>query len=206
MTQIRVIAPVLTLVLVLLGGLLFNGATALAEGGAYAKGDMAIGAKDAPVTVIEYASMTCPHCANFHTGPFKALKAKYIDTGKVRMIFREFPFDPLALQASMLARCAGSKRFFGMLDVLFKSQMKWAKAANPQQALAKIARLGGFTQARFDACMINKSLADMILQSRLDGSKEYKVDSTPSFIVNGVKTSGNMNMDRWDSLLATYLK
>jgi protein-disulfide isomerase len=181
-------------------------APARAGDAVYARGDMALGAKDAPVTIIEYASMTCPHCANFHMGPFKELKTKYIDTGKVRMIFREFPFDPLALQASMLARCAGEKRYFGMLNVLFKSQTKWARAANPQEALAKIARLAGFTEARFTACMTNQGLADMILQSRLTGSKEFDVDSTPSFIVNGVKTSGNMTIGKWDALLATYLK
>ena len=167
---------------------------------------MTLGAKDAPVTVIEYASMTCPHCANFHMGPFKALKTKYIDTGKVRMIFREFPFDPLALQAAMLARCAGEKHFFGMLNVLFKNQLKWAKASSPQLALAKIARLGGFTEARFQACMTNQILADLILQNRLNGSKKFDINSTPSFIVNGVKTSGNMTIKKLDDLLATHLK
>ena len=202
MTQVRVFLPVLALVFVLL----VNGGPAWAGAPAYAKGDMVLGAKDAPVTVIEYASMTCPHCASFHMGTFKELKAKYIDTGKVRMIFREFPFDPLALQASMLARCAGEKRYFGMLNVLFKNQMKWAKAANPQQALANIARLGGFTGDRFKACMTDQVLADMILQTRLDGNEKFKVDSTPSFIVNGEKTSGNMTIDRWDKLLARYLK
>ncbi len=200
MTQVRVLLPILVLMLALLAGV-----ARAAEPG-YAAGDMVLGARDAPVTVIEYASMTCPHCANFHKGPFKKLKAKYIDTGKMRLIFREFPFDPVALQAAMLARCAGEKRFFGMLDVLFKSQLKWARAANPQKALAKVARLGGFTEARFRACMTNQALADMIVQSRLTGSKEFGVDSTPSFIVNGNKTSGNMTIERWDALLAEYLR
>ena len=205
MTQVRVLMPVFAIIVALLAMLTFAAPGRAADVG-YATGDMAIGAKDAPVTIIEYASMTCPHCANFHLGPFKELKAKYIDTGKVRMIFREFPFDPLALQASMLARCAGEKRFFGMLSVLFKSQRKWAKASNPQEALAKIARLGGFTEARFTVCMSNQDLADMILNSRLKGNKEFGIDSTPSFLVNGVKTSGNMTISKWDELLATYLK
>jgi protein-disulfide isomerase len=122
------------------------------------------------------------------------------------MIFREFPFDPLALQAAMLARCSGEKHYFGMLDVLFKNQLKWAKADNPQDALGKIARLGGFTEARFKNCMTNQALADIILQNRLNGSKEFDVNSTPSFIVNGVKTSGNMTIGKWDELLATHLK
>ncbi|MDP7549044.1 MAG: DsbA family protein [Alphaproteobacteria bacterium] len=201
MTQVRVILSGLALLCVLLLGAARAGAAP-----AYAAGDMALGAKDAPVTVIEYASMTCPHCANFHMGPFKALKRKYIDAGKMRLIFREFPFDPVALQAAMLARCAGEKHFFGMLNVLFKNQLKWAKAANPQQALAKIARLGGFSEARFQACMTNQILADLILQNRLTGSQKYEINSTPSFIVNGAKTSGNMTIERWDDLLAAHLK
>ena len=202
MTQIRVIWLVSVIFLISLPG---AGPVGAGEP-AFAVGDMELGAKDAPVTIIEYASMTCSHCANFHMGPFKELKAKYIDTGKVRIIFREFPFDPVALQASMLARCVGGKRYFGMLNVLFKSQAKWANSSEPQQALAKIARLGGFTEARFKACMTNQDLADMILKSRLNGSKKFSVDSTPSFIVNGVKTSGNMTATEWDKLLANYLK
>ena len=202
MTQIRVLWLVFVIFLVSLPG----AGPAGAGEPAYAVGDMELGAKDAPVTIVEYASMTCSHCANFHMGPFRELKAKYIDTGKVRMIFREFPFDPVALQASMLARCVGAKRYFGMLNVLFKSQAKWANSSKPQQALGKIARLGGFTDARFKACMTNQDLADMILKSRLNGSKKYGVDSTPSFIVNGVKTSGNMTIAEWDKLLKTYLK
>ncbi len=202
MTQIRVLWLVFVLLLVSLPG----GGPVEAGEPRYAVGDMELGAKDAPVTIVEYASMTCSHCANFHMGPFKELKAKYIDTGKVRMIFREFPFDPVALQASMLARCVGAKRYFGMLNVLFKSQAKWANSSKPQQALGKIARLGGFTDARFKACMTNQDLADMILKSRLNGSKKFDVNSTPSFIVNGVKTSGNMTVAEWDKLLKTYLK
>ena len=139
--------------------------------------------------------------------PIKAaIKSKYIDTGKVRFIFREFPFDPLALQASMLARCTGETRYFGMLKVLFKNLSKWAQVSDTPQALAKIARLGGFTDARFKACMTSQELADMILESRLKGSKEFGIESTPSFIVNGVKGAGNMTIAEWDELLTTYLK
>lgn len=208
MTQVGVFLPgrVLALVSAFICVLVLNSAPSWAAEAPYAEGEMVLGAKDAPVTVIEYASMTCPHCANFHMGTFKELKAKYIDAGKVRLIFREFPFDPAALQAAMLARCAGENHFFGMLDVLFKNQLKWARAANPQRALAKIARLGGFTEARFNACLSNQVLADLIVQSRLTGNKDYDVDSTPSFIVNGVKTSGNMTIEKWDELLAEHLK
>ncbi|MBT4045214.1 MAG: DsbA family protein [Rhodospirillaceae bacterium] len=207
MTQVKVFLSALVVAAVTL---VFAAPTpALAAGAkeaAYAEGDMVIGAKDAAVTIIEYASMTCPHCANFHLGTFKELKAKYIDTGKVRMIFREFPFDSMALHASMLARCAGEDRYFGMLNVLFKSQMKWAKAQDPAEGLGKVARLAGFSQAKFKACMTNQTLADMIIKSRMDGSKEYNVDSTPSFIVNGEKTSGNMTIEKWDELLAGIIR
>lgn len=202
MTQIRVSLLVISLLFVLIP----NGGQTQAGASAYAKGDMAMGSKNAPVTIIEYASMTCPHCAEFHLGPFEELKSKYIDTGKVRFIFREFPFDPVALQASMLARCIGEKRYFGMLKILFKNLSKWAQVADPRKALGKYARLGGFTEERFKACMANQELADTILKSRLKGNKEFGVDSTPSFIVNGVKVSGNMTIAEWDELLATYFK
>jgi len=192
MTQVKV----LVVAFALAAALLLGGPPAVAADAGYAQGDMAVGAADAPVTVIEYASMTCPHCANFHLKTFKELKAKYIDTGQVRMIFREFPFDPLALQASMLARCAGEKRYFGMIEVLFRQQAKWAQASNPQAVLAKIARLGGISKERFESCMGNRALADVVLKNRLEGNKKYGVDSTPSFIVNGKKTSGAMTMIR----------
>ena len=179
-------------------------ASAFAAGEPFAKGDMAVGLEDAPVTVVEYASMTCPHCANFHNSTYKDFKAKYVDTGKVRLIFREFPLDPLALRASMLARCAGPAKFFGMLDILFKQQSKWARASDPGKALQQLARMGGISSGRFKACMENEELINMILSTRLEGSKKFGVNSTPSFIVNGNKHSA-MSMEEWDELLVEYL-
>ena len=171
----------------------------------YATGDMAIGREDAPVTVIEYASMTCPHCAHFHTTTFKAFKEKYIDTGKVRLIFREFPFDQYALQASMLARCAGKDRYFGMVDVLFRQQLKWARSPKPTEELEKIGRLGGISKEQFESCLKNESLMNQILETRLKGNEEHGIDSTPSFLVNGDKYTGAMSLSEWDDILAKYL-
>ncbi len=177
---------------------------ALAEA-AYAEGEMSLGSESAPVTIIEYASMTCPHCATFHIKTFKDLKEKYIDTGKVRMIFREFPFDQYALQGSMLARCSGEERYFGMLDLLFRQQYKWAKAENPTAMLAQIARFSGMSKEDFESCMSNETLVNQILQTRMTGHEKLGVDSTPTFLVNGDKFTGAMTLAEWDDILAKYL-
>src|SRR5690606_5630190 len=140
-----------------------------AEDKGYATGDMVLGQEDAPITIIEYASMTCPHCASFPNETLDPLREKYIDTGKLRLTFREFPFDQLDLRASRLARCAGPQRFFGMLDVLFSQQSSWSRAEDPIQALQRLARLGGISEERFQACMSDQTLADMVLQNRLEG-------------------------------------
>ena len=172
----------------------------------YAKGDMALGSKDAPVTVVEYASMTCPHCANFANDVFPAFRKKYIDTGKVHFIFREFPFDRYALQASMLARCAGEKRYFGLVEAFFAQQQQWVRLDDPLKGLKQIARLGGMSGDQIQACLDDKSLSDMILNTRLEGNKKHGVDATPSFLVNGTKYSGEMSLERWDEILAPLLK
>lgn len=177
----------------------------LAEENGYAVGDMALGSADAPVTIIEYASKTCPHCARFHNETFKSLKDKYIDTGKVRMIYREFPFDPLALRAAMLARCAGPDRFFGMVSILFKQQRAWGTAKDPMAALGKLARLGGITGERFEACMRDKGLADSIIKTRLSGQEKFGVTSTPSFIINGTLRAGALTLEEFDKILAEHL-
>ena len=146
--------------------------------------DLVLGKADAPVTIIEYASMTCPHCANFHKTTYPALKAKYIDTGKVRFIFREFPLDELAVAASMLARCVGGEKSIAMIDVLFASQDKWA-VRQPIPILQQIAKQAGMTEKAFDECLKDQKLYDNIMAMRERGSKEYKVESTPTLFVNG---------------------
>lgn len=166
---------------------------AVAQGLQYAKGDMVLGDPDAPVEVIEYASMTCPHCRRFHDEVYPALKKDWVDTGKVRFVFREFPLDRYALQASMLARCGGEQKFFGFIDLLFKQQPNWTSAGDPGAALRQIGLLGGISSEAFDACMADESLVDMILATRLDGHQRMKVAGTPSVYVNGEKVEDPMD-------------
>lgn len=165
-----------------------------------------LGDGKAPVTVIEYASLTCPHCAAFHNNTFEALKKKYIDTGKVHFIFRDFPFDQPGLRAAMMARCAGTERYFGLIAVLFKSQDSWAASNDPVAELAKIGRLAGITKEQFDACIADKALQDGILKVELEAQEKLKVDATPTFIVNGVKHEGDMPIEEFDKILQPLLK
>ena len=170
--------------------------------------DLVLGKADAPVTIVEYASMTCPHCANFHKTTYPALKTKYIDTGKVRFIFREFPLDDLAVAGSMLARCAGkddSARAMALIDVLFASQDKWA-VRDPVPQLLQISKQAGFTQATFDECLKDQKLYDNILAMRERGSKDYKVESTPTLFVNGKMVKGGASIEELDKVIAPLLK
>jgi protein-disulfide isomerase len=167
--------------------------------------DLVLGKADAPVTIIEYASMTCPHCASFHKTTYPALKTKYIETGKVRFIFREFPLDDLAVAASMLARCAGGEKSMAMVDVLFASQDKWA-VREPVPALLQIAKQAGFTQASFDECLKDQKLYDNILKVRERGSKEFKVESTPTLFVNGKPMKGGATIEELDKVIQPLLK
>jgi len=167
--------------------------------------DLVLGKADAPVTIIEYASMTCPHCATFHKTTYPALKTKYIDTGKVRFIFREFPLDELAVAASMLARCAGGEKSLVLIDVLFASQDKWA-VRDPLPVLLQIAKQAGFTQATFDACLKDQTLYNNLLAMRERGSKDYKVESTPTLYVNGKMLKGGATIEQLDKEIAAHVK
>lgn len=157
--------------------------------------DVFIGEENAPVTIIEYASMTCPHCANFHEKILPEIKEKYIETGKVKMIFREFPLDPRAYAASMLARCADKDFYFPMIDVLFKQQRVWARAEDPRPPLLQIAKLAGFTQESFEECLKNQELLDNVNATRKKAAEVYGVNSTPSFFINGEKYSGSISVE-----------
>jgi protein-disulfide isomerase len=171
--------------------------------------DLVLGKADAPVTVIEYASMTCPHCASFHKTTYQALKTKYIDTGKVRFIFREFPLDELAVAGSMLARCAGkqdSAKAMALIEVLFASQDKWAASrTNPVPILQQIARQAGITEKAFDECLKDQKLYNDIMAVRERGSKEYKVESTPTLFVNGKMQKGVASIEDLDKIIEPLL-
>jgi len=163
--------------------------------------DIVMGDKDAPNVIVEYASMTCPHCANFYTEVFPEVKKKYIDTGKARFVFREFPLDGLAVAASMLARCSGDDRFYPMVDALFDTQETWAlPGEDGKEKLLLIAKQAGFSKDSFDECLADKELFDKIVAVRKKAHEEYGVDSTPSFFVNGKRLKG-VTIDVFDEAI-----
>lgn len=147
--------------------------------------DRVLGNEDAPVTIVDYSSLTCPHCAEFHVKTLPELKKAYLDTGKAKLIFRDFPFDQWALRASMMARCAPKERYYAMLDVLFKQQASWSRATDPAKALKQIGTLGGMSEAAIDACWASKELSDGILRLQIEGANKDKVEATPTFVING---------------------
>ncbi|EAU40058.1 hypothetical protein FP2506_02415 [Fulvimarina pelagi HTCC2506] len=156
--------------------------------------DIVQGDPEAPVTIVEYASMTCGHCADFHENSYPAIKEAYLDTGKAKLIIREFPFDPVSLAAFMMARCAGDdQRRTAMVDVLFDQQSTWATAESPSQELLKIARMTGMGQDEFVACLDNKELQQQIVDVQKKGETEFGVSATPTFFINGAKYSGSMS-------------
>lgn len=177
-------------------------ADVMAEG---ALPDMVMGDENAPVSLIEYASMTCPHCRSFHENVLPAIKETYIDTGKVKLIFREFPLDPRAYAASMLARCADEQFYFPMTDVLFKQQDVWARADDPRPPLLQIAKLAGFTQESFEACLKNQELLDNVNSMRKQAAETFGVTGTPSFFINGEKYSGNISLEEMSAAIDSYL-
>ena len=163
------------------------------------------GSKDAPVTIIEYASMTCSHCAHFHETTYPTLKSKYIDTGKVRFTLREFPFDPVAVAGFMVARCAGEKRE-AMIGLLFSQQKNWAFSDKPLQGLTALVKQTGMSQEKFDACLQDKALYANVNQVFEKASKQFRVDSTPTFFINGKKVSGALSPEEMDKQLEPLLK
>ena len=167
--------------------------------------DMILGEEDAPVTIIEYASMTCPHCGLFHRQVFPQIKEDYIDTGKVRLIFREFPFDAIATAGSMLARCAEPEKYFGFIDVIFAQQEDWLRRDAPMEGIRDIARQGGFSDTEFQACLTDEAVLDGIRWIQTRGSEEFGVNSTPTFFINGQKVVGAIAYEPFRTLIEQHL-
>ena len=161
-----------------------------------------LGDMDAPVTIIEFASLSCPHCAAFHRDRFPWLKEHFIDTGKVRFIFRDFPLNRAALLGAMLAHCADRRQYFAYLGLLFERQEDWAFNEPVEKGLASLAQLAGMGRNRFESCLQDEALADEIIQSRLDSQNEYDIESTPSFAIGGKLVSGVPSEERFIELIA----
>jgi protein-disulfide isomerase len=164
--------------------------------------DISLGKADAPNTIVEYASMTCPHCAQFHKIVLPELQTKYIDTGQARLILREFPLDGLAVAAFMLARCAGPDRYYPMVGAMFETQQTWAvPGADGKEKLLLIAKQAGFSKEKFDQCLADKELFNKIVETRTRGNEEFGVESTPSFFVNGKRLTGEHTLQDFETAL-----
>ena len=159
--------------------------------------DNILGSADAPVTIIEYASLTCPHCAKFHNTTLPTLKSDWIDTGKVRLVYRDFPLDGAALGAAVVAHCAPADRYFGMIALFFERQNEWAVADEWRDRLTKLAGIAGMDKAAVDACLADEARKNAIVKRAEDAQAKYAVNSTPSFIINGRKLSGALPIDRF---------
>ncbi|MEM9027766.1 MAG: DsbA family protein [Pseudomonadota bacterium] len=169
--------------------------------------DLIIGNPDAKVTVIEYASMTCGHCANFHNNVYPELKKKYIDTGKIRFIFREYPLDNLAAAASMLGRCTGSsEKALQLANVLLKRQREWV-SREPVKKLYDIVKQAGFTQEKFNACLRDQELLGKIAKQREIASRDFGVAATPTFFINGKRLNGRSDqISTFEAVIDPLLK
>lgn len=169
--------------------------------------EMVLGSDEAKVEIIEYASYTCPHCASFHAGPYKELKKDYIDTGKVKFVFREVYFDRFGLWASMIARCAGPDRFFGVTDLMFEKQSTWARAGDPSaivEELRKIGRLAGLTDETLDSCLKDADQAQALVAWFQENAERDGISSTPSFMIDG-KLHSNMSYADLSALIEEKL-
>ena len=166
--------------------------------------DHVLGFPTAPITIIEYASLTCGHCADFHNHTYGELKKQYVDTGKVKFVYRNFPLDRYAFIASILAECSNdNSKFFEMVGVLFEQQNNWTRAKDPALALVELGQQQGIALEEFVTCLTNQDLVDAIASESLIGSSQYGVDSTPTIFIQGEKYEQNRSFDVLDSYLKT---
>lgn len=179
-------------------------------------GDVSIGRADAPVTIVEYASLTCGHCATFHTSILPELKKKYIETGKARLVFREFALNQLDAAVYMLTRCAlnadgkagegvDQSRYFALIDVFFQQQRTWAFGGNPLEAVTAITRQAGITQAQFEACLNNQAILDALNATRDRAASAFGVESTPTFFINGKRLLGAQPAAEFEKIIDPLL-
>jgi protein-disulfide isomerase len=157
--------------------------------------EKSIGDQSAPIKIVEFASMTCGHCAKFHNEVFPSIKENFIDNGKVFFTYKDFPLDKYALKASVIARCSGGEKFFSFLKVIYNKQKDWTRTKDPFKSLLKIAKLGGLKNDEIKVCVGNKSIEDGILKKRLESSKNFDITATPTLYFNGKKYQGDLSYD-----------
>ena len=164
--------------------------------------DRVLGNPDAPITIVEYASLGCSHCAHFTNDVLPEIKKAWIDTGKAKLVLRDFPLDQPSLRAAMIARCAPPDRFYAFADTFFASQDKWVSTKDYREALARLAKLGGMGKDEFEACLNNTNLENRIVEQRLVASQELDVNATPTFFINGSKFSGAPTAEEFNRVLS----
>jgi protein-disulfide isomerase len=167
--------------------------------------DLWLGDAKAPVTVIEYASTTCSHCATFHQTTFKELKAKYIDAGKVRFVLREYPLNSVDLGAYMLARCAGDDKRYPVLDLLFAQQKSWMND-KPLASLVSLMRQAGVSEQQVETCLKDKALYDNTVKARDFATNKFGVNSTPTFFINGQRQVGALSLEEMEKVILPLIK
>ena len=167
--------------------------------------DHVLGDPNAPITLIEYASLTCPHCAHFSVAVLPELKKKWIDTGKVKLIYRDFPLDQTALKAAQLAECAGKDKYFGVIDMTFETQPKWATASDPIAELSKSLRIAGMGEAEVKACLANDAVANALVAD-YRGGEALGVNSTPTLFINGQEFKGARSVEEMDATFSKLAK
>ncbi len=173
---------------------------------AEAVAEMVMGRDDAPVTMIEYSSLACSHCAAFHRDVLPKINENYIGPGKVRLVFRDFPLGGLALAAAMVARCGGREKYFGFIEVLYRSQAQWSRSDNPRRDLARVARFGGISETDFEACLVNEPLMTNIRERAADAQQKFGIDSTPTFIIEGEKVLGAQSFEDFRDVIEKALE
>ena len=157
--------------------------------------EKSLGTPDAPIKMIEFASLTCGHCARFHNEVMPTIKEKYINNGKIFFTYKDFPLDKFALKASIISRCSGNRNYFSFLDVFYKKQSSWTRSQDPFKSLLKIAKIGGLKDEEIKVCVGNKSIEDGLLKDRLQSSKKYDITATPTIYLNGKKYTGDLTLE-----------